>query len=208
MTESRPRRHFLGHFLAGLAGLALPFRPRPAQADPQSETPYLGEIMLVPFGYAPQGWALCNGQLLPINSNQALFSLLGTTYGGNGVTTFALPDLRERVAIHRGQGPGLTSRTLGDRAGEVAHALTLSELPAHTHQARASSLAGTTADPSVNVVPARNPAGIGQWGPGVATAMSAAAITSAGGNQPHANQQPYLTLNFVIALQGVYPSAS
>jgi microcystin-dependent protein len=208
MKQIQPRRHFLGHLLAGLAGFSLPWSARPARANPQSETPYLGEIMLLPFGFVPDnGWAFCNGQLLPINQNLALFSLLGTNYGGDGVTTFRLPDLRGRVAIHKGQGPGLSNRPLASSGGTQSHTLTLNELPAHSHQARASSAAATVVDPSGTQVMARNPAGIPQWGADTTVAMNATDISNTGGSQAHYNMQPYLTLNFVIALQGVYPSS-
>lgn len=201
-----PRRRFLGRALAAAAAATLPWWVRRSEAEVQSTEPYLGEIMLISFGFAPRHWALCNGQLLPIIQNQALFSLLGTTYGGNGQTTFALPDLRGRVAIHHGQGPGLSSRTLGERAGEQAHTLTVLELPAHTHVARASSAAGTSAAPSGAVVPARNPAQIPEWGATASTTMGPGVIAAAGGSQAHQNLQPYLTLNYVIALQGIFPA--
>ena len=203
-----PRRRFLGRLLAAAAGagLALPWRAARSLADVQSIEPYLGEIMLVPFSFAPRGWALCNGQLLPINQNQALFSILGTTYGGNGQTNFALPDLRGRVAIHEGQGPGLATYTLGQIGGAQAHTLALTEMAAHAHVARASSAAGTAAVPGAGVVPARNGAQIPAWNPTADTLMHAGAIASAGGGQPHLNMQPYLALNYVIAVQGIFPS--
>lgn len=158
--------------------------------------PFLSEIRIVSFNFAPRGWALCNGQLLPINQNQALFSLLGTTYGGNGQTNFALPDLRGRVPIHFGNG-----HTLGERAGEENHTLTISELPAHTHTLKAG-----TGDPNTaaGYLPSSstNPYAAG----GINTALNSASISNTGGSQPHLNLQPYLTLNFIIALQGIFPS--
>ena len=195
------RRTFLGRVAAAVAGAMVLGRAEPARAD---TLPYLGEIMLIAGGYAPRGWALCNGQLLPINQNQALFSLLGTTYGGNGQTTFALPDLRDRVPIHFGDGPGLTVRALGERSGESAHTLTVAEIPAHTHLVRASSALATSVTPA-GMYAARNPAAYAQYvvaSPDVV--MTATGAT--GGNQAHENLQPCLGLNFCIALQGVFPS--
>lgn len=209
-TLGLPRRRFLGRLFAGLAGLSLPFGLGRARAATQpelqgDEAPYMGEIRLMSFNFAPRFWALCNGQLLPINQNQALFAILGTTYGGNGQTTFALPDLRGRVAIHQGQGPGLTNRLLGQAGGEAAHILTTDEMPAHAHVARCSSQLGTTSDPGHPVVPARNPAGIPQWGSNTTSAMSPMAVPNVGSSQAHNNLQPYTALHYVIALQGIFP---
>ena len=162
--------------------------------------------MLIAANFPPKGWALCNGQLLPINQNQALFSLLGTQYGGNGSTNFALPNLQGRVVVHAGQGPGLSPRVVGERSGEQAHTLLLTETPAHTHVARGSSAAGTVVAPANTVVPARNAAQIPEWGTTVNAALGAVAMTSTGGSQPHENMQPYLCLNYVIAVVGIYPS--
>ncbi len=165
--------------------------------------PFLCEIRMMSFGFAPRGWAQCNGQLLPINQNQALFSLLGTTYGGNGVTTFALPDLRGRVPLHFGN-----SFSLGQRGGEEVHTLTTAEMPTHNHTMQAtfpdtasaqtsgnSAFWGQVADNSTlyNTNPAN-------------AAMNAGAITNSGGSQAHENRQPFLTINFCIALQGIFPS--
>jgi microcystin-dependent protein len=162
--------------------------------------------MLFAGNFPPHGWALCQGQVLPIAQNTALFSLLGTTYGGNGVTTFALPDLRDRVPIHFGEGSGLSPRSLGERSGTTIHTLTLAELPTHAHAIQASSAtAGTLVDPAGHY-PARNPAGYPQYGPAADVAMASTAIGSTGGGQAHGNVQPYLGLNFCIALQGVFPS--
>lgn len=160
--------------------------------------PFLSEIRIMSFVYAPKGWALCNGQFLPINQNQALFSLLGTTYGGNGQTTFALPDLRGRVPIHFGAG-----FDLGQAAGQAAHTLTLSEMPAHTHFLQATNANGAIANPNAAVFGAVNNA----YGPvGTLSTLTPATITNVGGSQAHLNQQPFLTLNFCIALQGIFPS--
>lgn len=206
MHTSLPRRSFLGRILAAFAGLSLPWGLGRARAETQDfEDPYLGEIRLVSFNFAPRFWALCNGQLLSISQNTALFSLLGTTYGGNGITTFALPDLRGRVAIHHGQGPGLTNRVPGEQTGELAHALTLNEMPTHTHVARCSSQPGTAVNPSTSVVPARNAAGIPQWGTDTASSMAPGALANTGANQAHDNTMPYTTLHYVISLSGVYP---
>lgn len=202
------RRRFFGSAFAAAAATLMPAWARRAEASPQSIEPYLGEIMLVSFGFSPRGWAFCNGQLLPINQNQALFSLLGTTYGGNGVTNFALPNLQGRVAIHEGQGPGLAYRNLGEMGGEQAHTLALTALPAHTHTARAGSSTATSATPTAALVPARNPSVIPEWGTVANATMGAGAITSAGGSQAHPNLQPYLVLNYVIALQGIFPTPS
>lgn len=160
--------------------------------------PFLSEIKLVSFNFAPKGWAMCNGQLLPINQNQALFALLGTIYGGNGQTTFALPDLRGRVAMHVSSG-----HSLGERAGESAHTVTLTELPMHTHALSAQSGGGTTPVPTNDVLAAA----ANLYGdPSALVALHPASVTNVGGSQPHENRQPYLVLNFIIALQGIFPS--
>lgn len=161
-------------------------------------TPFLAEIRIVSFNFAPKGWALCNGQLLPINQNQALFSLLGTMYGGDGRTTFALPDLRGRVPVHVGAG-----FVQGGRAGEEAHTVISNEMPMHTHLVSASSGTPNQGSPAGNEWAASN-SGYSTVAPN--TALNPSAIGSAGGSQPHTNLQPYLVLNFVIALQGIFPS--
>lgn len=163
--------------------------------------PFLSEIRIMSFDFAPAGWALCDGQFLPINQNQALFSLLGTTYGGNGQTTFALPNLRGRVPIHMGSG-----HTLGEAGGEQAHTLSLAELPAHVHSLNGSTTQATTVTPDTNtVLSASTPQNI--YAPAAnLVAMSADSIGSVGSSQPHENMQPYLVLSFCIALQGIFPS--
>jgi microcystin-dependent protein len=166
---------------------------------------YLGQISIFSFGFAPRGFAQCNGQLLPIAQNQALFALLGTTYGGDGRTTFALPNLRGRVGIGQGQGPGLTSRTMGEAAGETVHVLTQNELPEHTHVAHFAS-DSTQMSPSGNYW-AGDPVGNVTFASSTdGTSLHPAAIASAGGNQPHENRQPFLVLNFCICLQALFPS--
>jgi microcystin-dependent protein len=163
--------------------------------------PFLAEIRLMSFGYAPRGWAMCNGQFLPINQNQALFSLLGTVYGGNGQTTFALPDLRGRVPIHFG-----SEHTLGEKGGEQAHTLTISELPTHLHAENATNTdiaANRTAIPSNNFLgPFNNLYAAG----GNLTTLNPLTVGNSGGSQAHQNMQPFLTLTFCIALQGIFPS--
>jgi microcystin-dependent protein len=165
--------------------------------------PFMAEIRINSFSFAPKGWALCNGQLLAINQNQPLFALLGTTYGGNGQTTFALPDLRGRVPIHMGSG-----FTLGSRGGEETHTLTMSEMPAHVHLASSTSSAGTQGKPEsaypANAAPSQiySSGGAGMQ----AVGMSPQMISSIGGSQAHENRQPYLALSFCIALQGMFPS--
>lgn len=163
--------------------------------------PFLSEIRIMSFVFAPKGWALCNGQLLPINQNQGLFSLLGTTFGGDGRVNFALPDLRGRVPIHVGSG-----HTLGERGGETAHTLSIAELPEHTHVLNATSVVATTNTPANNLLPAQSTAADLYAAAQNFQAMSPAAITNAGGSQPHLNMQPFLTLSFCIALQGIFPS--
>ena len=164
--------------------------------------PFLGEIRMMSFPFAPKGWALCNGQLMPINQNQALFALLGTTFGGDGRVTFALPDLRGRTPLHAGNG-----HALGEKAGEQAHTLSIAELPMHTHVARAVTDKATTPAPNGNMLATTK--GIAAYATPVdLTAFDPAAVASAGGGQPHPNVQPFLTLNFCIALQGIFPSSS
>ena len=163
-------------------------------------TPFLGEIKIISWNYSPQGWAFCNGQFLPINQNQALFSLLGTMYGGNGQTTFALPDFRGRVPVHVGP-----SSTQGQKAGQEFHTVTNSEMPQHVHMA------------SVQPANANTPTSTGAFLAGIPTfayrnnlsaltTLRPNSVTNVGGSQPHENRQPYLVLNFIIALQGVFPS--
>jgi microcystin-dependent protein len=159
--------------------------------------PFLAEIRLMSFVFAPRGWALCNGQLLPINQNQGLFSLLGTRFGGDGKVNFALPDLRGRTPIHVGSG-----HTLGERGGELAHTLSIAEIPQHTHVLNASASPGNTQSPAGSVM-ARS---LEQpYGP--ASGLEASpVVTNIGGSQAHLNMQPFLTLSFCIALQGIFPS--
>jgi microcystin-dependent protein len=165
---------------------------------------YLGQISIYSFNFAPKGFAQCNGQFLPINQNQALFSLLGTTYGGNGQTTFQLPNLQGRVGLHAGQSPGGSSFNLGERAGEASRTLATTEMPAHEHGARFSSTTNSL-DPSGKYW-APNTDGFITFATTAPDAMSPNAIGPAGGSQPHDNMAPYLTLNFCIALQGIFPS--
>jgi microcystin-dependent protein len=161
-------------------------------------TPFLSEIKVVSFNFAPKGWALCNGQLLPINQNQALFSLLGTTYGGNGQTTFALPNLQGRIPAHMGN-----SFTLGESAGETAHTVNISEMPAHNHIPSGSTAAPTVPGAGGNLWATGNAL---LYAPTSNSNMNPAGISPTGGSQPHENMSPYLVLNFIIALQGIFPS--
>jgi microcystin-dependent protein len=165
--------------------------------------PFLSEIRLMSFGFAPQGWALCNGQLLPINQNQALFSLLGTTFGGDGRVNFALPDLRGRTPMHVGSG-----HTLGEEAGEQTHTLSLAELPTHPHVANATTAQAdaTSNSPAPSRMPAQSNFSF-LYGPETnLQPMAPNALSSVGGSQAHQNMQPFLTLSFCIALQGIFPS--
>ena len=166
--------------------------------------PFIGEIMLVPYNFAPRGWAFCSGQILPIAQNTALFSLLGTTYGGNGTTTFALPDLRGRCAISSGQGPGLSNYSLGEVTGTENITLIANQLPPHGHTVGAVDDDSTTATPT-NALPA-NIAAKGYSKGAANTSMNPTMIGGGGGNQPHSNLQPLLVLNYCIALEGIFPS--
>jgi microcystin-dependent protein len=161
--------------------------------------PFLSEIRLMSFVFPPKGWALCNGQLLPINQNQALFSLLGTTFGGDGRVNFALPDMRGRVPIHVG-----SSHVLGERGGEQTHTLSVAELPTHRHVVNAATAAtGGSASPSGKVLGGGN----NVYGrTGADTTLHPGTVQSVGGSQAHENTQPFLTISFCIALQGIFPS--
>jgi microcystin-dependent protein len=163
--------------------------------------PFLAEIRIMSFGFPPKGWALCNGQLLPINQNQALFSLLGTTYGGDGRVNFALPNLQARTPIHGGNG-----HTLGEIGGEQAHTLSISELPTHTHSASAANVAATSNAPSNARMISQSGGANLYTGASNLNAMDSQAIANVGGSQAHQNMQPFLTLSFCIALQGIFPS--
>lgn len=166
--------------------------------------PFVAEIRMFSGNFAPTGWAFCDGQLLPISQNTALFSLLGTIYGGDGKSTFALPDLQGRTPMHHGQGVGLTDRQIGEPGGAEAVTLTEAEIPAHSHPVRASNAAATTGSPSSAVTLAAPTTSI--YGPPQNLVPMAAEIV--GGGQPHNNRQPYLVVTFIIALQGVFPPRS
>lgn len=167
--------------------------------------PFVGEIRMFAGNFAPQGWAFCDGQLLAVSQNDALFSLLGTIYGGDGRTTFGLPDLRGRVPIHAGQGPGLSERRLGSKGGEEKVTLTVNQLPSHSHPAQGSADTGVDANPAGNFL-----AGSTVVQPYVQetpdTGFAANAISSVGGSQSHTNLMPALAVHFIIALFGIYPS--
>lgn len=165
-------------------------------------TPFLGELKLAGFNFAPQGWAFCNGQLLPISQNQALFALLGTTYGGDGQTTFALPDLRGRMPVHVGSSVGL-----GQQGGTEAVTLTVSQLPSHSHSLAGSSDLANASAPGGALPAAKPRGGINRYAPaGSNTVMAPASVAVTGGSQPHNNMQPYLVLSWLIALEGIFPS--
>lgn len=164
--------------------------------------PFLGEIRIFPYNFAPRGWAFCQGQILSIAQNTALFSLLGTTYGGNGQTTFALPDLRGRMPLGSGQGPGLSPYDLGQVSGTETVTLTTGQMPSHNHLASSTQAGAGSTRPSGNV-----PSGGGAYaGASDGTRMNPAFIQNTGGSQPHENRQPCLVLNYCIALQGIFPS--
>jgi len=165
--------------------------------------PFLSEIRLMSFVFPPKGWALSDGQLLPINQNQALFSLLGTTFGGDGRVNFGLPDLRGRTPIHVGSG-----HTLGERGGEQAHTLSIAELPTHTHVESATTAVATTNNPANNLMLAQSTGAFLYAAATNLIAMAPNALTNVGGSQAHLNMQPFLTLSFCIALQGIFPSAT
>jgi microcystin-dependent protein len=168
--------------------------------------PFVAEIRIFPFNFAPKGWAWCDGQLLPLSQNTALFSLLGTTYGGNGKTNFALPDLQGRAPMHPGQGPGLSLHDLGETGGSATVTLLESEIPAHAHGMNATVEDGTQGSLTQGITLATSIGGkLYQSNTNNLVPMSINALGPAGGNQPHNNLQPYLTFYFCIALQGVYP---
>lgn len=175
--------------------------PASAQVEP-----FLGEIRYVAFNFAPQGWAQCNGQILPINQNQALFSLLGTTFGGDGIQTFALPDMRGRVPVASGQGVGLTNRNMGDQGGKESVALTIPQLPAHRHPVHASSAVGNSKAAMGNVPATNSSVGLIYSNQAADVSMDPKSSASIGQNQPHENMQPFLGMTCIIALQGIYPS--
>ncbi|HMJ76532.1 MAG TPA: tail fiber protein [Iamia sp.] len=169
-----------------------------------SVEPYVGQISMAGFNFAPRGWALCNGQIMSIAQNSALFSLLGTQFGGNGQTTFGLPDLRGRVPVHQGQGTGLTNRTMGELSGSETVTLITSEMPQHNHLINVTSGDSTVKNPANNVLG-------GTATPTYAVApngnfMNGQTLTLTGGNQPHQNMQPYQVISFIIALEGIFPS--
>lgn len=204
------RRNFLKRavtFLAG--GAAVMMGAKRASADVQGGDPWLGEIAMVGFNFPPRGWALCNGQLLQIADNTALFSLLGTMYGGDGRVTFGLPDLRGRFPMHWGSGPGLTQRRMGDKSGTESVVMTAGQMPAHNHALVGQSSNGTSDLPTGNML-ARDPAGTPGYGDGAAdrVGMHASSIGNTGGSQAQTNMPPFLVINFVICTNGTFPSRS
>ncbi len=168
--------------------------------------PFLAEIRIFAGNFAPRGWAFCNGQLLPIAQNTALFSLIGTTYGGDGRSTTALPNLKGRAPMHPGRGPGLTARRLGQKGGTETVTLTEAQMPNHTHTLEARPASGSTSDPAGNFFAALTGANFYTTDTSSLTGMAAGAVQNAGGSLAHNNVQPYLALNFIIALVGLYPS--
>jgi microcystin-dependent protein len=171
--------------------------------------PYIGEIKMFAGNFAPRGWALCNGQLLSIAQNTALFSILGVTYGGNGQTTFGLPNLQGRYAMHWGQGPGLTNRVLGETAGTETVTLLNSQMPAHNHLVSVSGVTGNASTPEGNYnavyTDPNTGSNLDMYGNTPNAVMNVAAISASGGSQPHSNMPPYQCVSFIIALEGIFP---
>jgi microcystin-dependent protein len=166
--------------------------------------PFIGEIRMFGGNFAPAGWAFCDGSLLPISENDALFNLIGTTYGGDGQSTFALPDLRGRIPIHMGQGSGLSNRILGQQGGVETVTLTTGQIPSHTHALNASSSAATNAATPADIM--ANPGTTFLYAAAPSIGMHASAVGTAGGSQPHTNLAPYLCVSFIISLFGIFPS--
>ena len=197
-----------GAFFGIQRGAAAPRRETAASAVTAADPgPYIGEIRMIAFNFAPVGWAKCDGQVLSIQSNTPLFSLIGTYYGGNGVSTFALPDLRGRVPLHVGDsnGLGLSSYGIGEMGGEEQHLLSLTELPSHNHGVLASSATGNSNSPS-GLLPAPNAEGIQSFGNSSTVAMAGSMVQSTGGSTSHENRQPYTGITFIICTDGVFPS--
>jgi microcystin-dependent protein len=190
------------NLVAALAAMLGAVQPGAAVAG--GVQPFLGEIMWVPYNFAPTGWAMCDGQILSIAQNMALFSLLGTTYGGNGQTTFALPNAQGRVLVKEGQGPGLSNYTQGETGGTETVTLTASQMPAHTHSVQATNAVADQALPSGNVL-AQSATG-SLYGTNPAATLAATAVSTAGGSQPHNNMMPTTTLTCIIATSGIFPS--
>jgi microcystin-dependent protein len=209
--SERARRSFfrrIGGMLAGFGVGGAASAALRAEASPPALAgldPLIGEIVLFAGNFAPRGWAFCDGQLLAVTQYTALFSILGTTYGGDGRTTFALPDLRGRVPIHPGSGPGLSSRQLGQTGGSEQVTLAEAQMPGHSHAVSASSVDGGSDSPSARL-PARPASGIPQYGSTPDTVMASNTVQPSGGGQPHENMPPFLGLNYIIALEGIFPS--
>ncbi len=214
------RRRFLAKVLGVLAGTSLiggaakvlaqvgkTTASTGGQKQVAGENPFIGEIMMFAGNFAPTGYMICNGSLLSISSYAALFSVIGTYYGGDGITTFGLPDFRGRVPIHVGTGSGLSTYVQGQTGGQETHTLLATEMPVHNHTAYASTSGGTSSSPSNNY-PAANSEGIEHYGSSENGTMNASAIGTTGGSQPHNNIQPYLAINFCIAISGIFPSRS
>lgn len=197
-----PRRRFFGRLLAAAAGASVLFRPRPAEAV--TGEPFVGEIRLFAGNFAPQGWARCDGQILSIGSNTALFSLIGPRYGGNGVSTFALPDLRGRVPMQFGQGPGLSDHPLAESSGVESVTLATSQMPPHTHTIAALANPGSTADPVAHAF-AASPEAVPMYASSPNALLHGNVLGDAGNGQAHDNMQPFLVLHYIIALQGIFP---
>ena len=170
--------------------------------------PFLAEIRIFPFNFAPKGWAFCDGQILPLSQNTALFSLMGTTYGGDGISIFALPNLQGRASMHPGQGPGLSLHDLGEAAGSDTVTLLESEIPLHSHPFNFVGATATSANPANTYLSNSPNTNASVYTPLTTNLKSGSTLSTAGGDQPHNNMQPYLTLNFCIALQGVFPPRS
>jgi microcystin-dependent protein len=171
--------------------------------------PFIGQIVMFGGNFAPRSWAFCDGQLLPISQNQALFSILGTTFGGDGRTTFGLPDLRGRVPLHPGSGPGLTTRRLGEKRGDETVTLTTNQIPSHTHTLRAKAGPGSTINPaSASLAADASGVAAGYTSAAPDADMSSQSILNTGGSQSHQTMPPFLGVNFIIALVGIFPSRS
>jgi len=176
-----------------------------ASVPAMAQEPFIGEIRFVGFNFAPTGWLPCDGRLLPIVQYQALFSLLGTYYGGDGRTTFGIPDMRGRVAVGAGQGVALTNRTNGDNGGQETVTLTIPQMPKHTHNLKAYSGTANSSAPTANI-PANSPSGAVYSNQTPDTTLRSSVVTTTGNNQPHENMQPYMTMTCIIALEGIFPS--